>query len=118
MASIRVTCVVLMVCMALLSAPMVHGAISCGTVTVSLAPCLAYLQRGGAPPLACCQGVKNVLAGARTPADRKTVCTCLKTSAGQVPGINLANAGSLPSKCGVNIPYKISPSTNCNTIKF
>ncbi|KAL4338299.1 hypothetical protein AHAS_Ahas12G0196300 [Arachis hypogaea] len=99
MASIRVTCVVLMVCMALLSAPMVHGAISCGTVTVSLAPCLAYLQRGGAPPLACCQGVKNVLAGARTPADRKTVCTCLKTSAGQVPGINLANAGSLPSKC-------------------
>ncbi|KHN33232.1 Non-specific lipid-transfer protein [Glycine soja] len=29
--------------------------------------------------------------------------------------LNAGNAASLPGKCGVNIPYKISTSTNCAT---
>ncbi|MED6106891.1 hypothetical protein PIB30_008895 [Stylosanthes scabra] len=116
MASIKVSCIVLMVCMALVAAPMVHGAISCGTVTSSMASCLEFLQAGGVPAPSCCQGVKSLLKSAQTTPDRRTVCSCLKTAAASIPTINLANAGQLPGKCGVNIPYKISPSTNCATI--
>lgn len=32
-------------------------------------------------------------------------------------GIDLGKAAGLPSACGVNIPYKISPSTDCSTIQ-
>lgn len=109
---IKLACVVL-VCMVVF-APHAEAAITCGRVVSTLIPCLNYLRQGGAPAPACCNGVRSLNAAARTTADRKTACGCLKNSYNSNPGINSANAASLPSKCGVNIPYKISPNTDCS----
>ncbi|TLO84140.1 hypothetical protein FEG29_18465 [Acinetobacter baumannii] len=92
------------------------NAITCGQVTGGLLPCLGYLRNGGPVPAACCNGVKGLNNAAKTPADKKIACNCLKGSYSAIGGINAANAGNLPGKCGVNIPYKISPSTDCNKI--
>ncbi|KAF3565101.1 hypothetical protein DY000_02017913, partial [Brassica cretica] len=35
----------------------VDSAISCGIVTISLAPCANYLSKGGVFPAPCCDGV-------------------------------------------------------------
>ncbi|XP_028768313.1 non-specific lipid-transfer protein 1 isoform X1 [Neltuma alba] len=112
----KVACMVVL-CVAVVAAPIAE-AVTCGQVTTSLAPCLTYLQRGGAPAPACCNGVRSILGAAQTTADKQTVCNCLKSAAGQIPGFNDQNAQSLPAQCKVNIPYKISTSTNCASIKF
>ncbi|MCI93564.1 non-specific lipid-transfer protein, partial [Trifolium medium] len=57
MASLRVTCMVAMICMVMVSAPMAEAAISCGAVTGYLAPCITYLQGGPGPSPPCCGGV-------------------------------------------------------------
>ncbi|RDX69359.1 Non-specific lipid-transfer protein, partial [Mucuna pruriens] len=69
MASFKLAYVVLL-CMSLVGA---HTAlaITCGNVQGSLAPCLGFLQNGGAVPAACCNGVRSVLNSARTTADRR-----------------------------------------------
>ncbi|MED6199179.1 hypothetical protein PIB30_073479 [Stylosanthes scabra] len=118
MASIKVIACVFMVCMAIVGAPMVQAGISCGQVNSALAPCIQYLRGGAAVPPACCSGVKGLVGAAKTTPDRQAACNCLKSAAGSISGINYGNAASLPGKCGVSIPYKISPSTNCATIKF
>ncbi|MGL8333403.1 non-specific lipid-transfer protein, partial [Salmonella sp. NW596] len=92
-------------------------AITCGQVASSLTPCIAYLRSGGAVPPPCCSGVKSLNAAAKTTPDRQTACNCLKSAAGSISGLNLNLASGLPGKCGVNIPYKISPSTDCSTVK-
>ncbi|KAJ1419251.1 Plant lipid transfer protein/Par allergen [Sesbania bispinosa] len=113
MASVKFACVIVAVmCMA---APMAEAAISCGMVTGSLAPCMGYLQGGAGPSAACCNGVKKLNGAAQTTPDRQAACNCLKNAAGSISGLNAANAAALPGKCGVNIPYKISTSTNCAT---
>lgn len=109
---VKVACVVLM-CM-VVSAPSAQAAISCGTVVSNLAPCLSYLRNGGAVPAQCCNGVKSLFNAANTTPDRQQACKCMKSTAGTVSGIDLNNASTLPSKCGVNIPYKISPNTDCS----
>ncbi|WJX49430.1 hypothetical protein P8452_35865 [Trifolium repens] len=113
----KVACVVLLMCMIL--APISEGAISCGAVTSKVAPCINYLRGAGGlgPSKACCAGVNSLNAAARTTPDRRTACNCLKSAAGAISGLNNDLAAGLPSKCGVNIPYKISTSTNCATIK-
>lgn len=115
MASMKVACVVLMMCM--IVAPMAEAAISCGQVTGSLAPCIPYLKGGSGPSPACCGGVKRLNGAARTTPDRQAACNCLKSAAGAISGLNPNTAAGLPGKCGVNIPYKISTTTNCATIK-
>jgi len=111
MASVKVACMVVM-CMAVVSAPMVAQAVTCGQVTTSLAPCLGYLMNGGAAAPECCTGVKNILGAAGTAADKQTVCNCLKDAAGKY-NINEQYAQALPGVCKVNVPYNISRSTNC-----
>ncbi|CAN1277178.1 Non-specific lipid-transfer protein [Linum perenne] len=102
--------------LALVSAPMTVTALTCGQVTSGLAPCVGYLRgRRGAVTPGCCNGMKGLIAEARTTADRRQACNCLKSAAGAVPGLNPSLAAGLPGKCGVNIPYKISISTNCNS---
>ncbi|KAL2337601.1 hypothetical protein Fmac_012047 [Flemingia macrophylla] len=118
MANVKVACVVAVLCMIVVSAPMAEGAISCGQVVSSLAPCIGYLQKGGAPSSSCCSGVKNLNSAATTTADRQAACRCIKSAAGTISGFNAGNAASLPGKCGVNIPYKISTSTNCATVHY
>ncbi|KAF8402493.1 hypothetical protein HHK36_010578 [Tetracentron sinense] len=96
------------------AAPYADAAISCGTVVSSLSPCIAYLRSGGAPPAGCCNGVKSLNSAAKTTPDRQAVCGCLKSASGGISGLKPALMTGLPSKCGVNIPYKISPSTDCS----
>ncbi|GAU30835.1 hypothetical protein TSUD_267550 [Trifolium subterraneum] len=114
MASMKVVaCVVLMMCM--IFAP-TSGAISCGTVTINIAPCIGYVRSGAGPSERCCAGVKRINDAAVTTPDRQAACKCLKSTASAIPGLKDDLAAGLPSKCGVNIPYKIGSSTDCATI--
>ena len=110
----------LVVCLAVLAAVVgapLAEAITCGQVSSSLAPCINYLKAGGVVPAACCNGVRSLNSAAKTTADRQAACNCLKTASGSIKGINLNLAAGLPGKCGVSVPYKISPSTNCKSVK-
>nr|AAM00272.1 lipid transfer protein 1 [Euphorbia lagascae] len=115
MAGIKVA--VLVVALMVVASGMYANAITCGQVSSSLAPCVNFLKSGGAPSPQCCNGLGGMVNQAKSTADKQAACNCLKTAAKNMPGLNPANAESLPSKCKVNIPYKISFSTNCNSIK-
>ncbi|CAN1142054.1 Non-specific lipid-transfer protein [Linum perenne] len=105
----------LLVC-ALVAAPTrTANAITCGQVASIMTPCVSYLRSGGAVPQSCCNGVRNLISQARTTPDRRQTCQCLKSAAAGVSGLNPDNAIGLPAACRVNIPYKISTKTNCNT---
>ncbi|XVF29705.1 hypothetical protein REPUB_Repub15cG0145300 [Reevesia pubescens] len=114
--TLKLACVVVL-CL-VLSATLAQGAISCGQVTTNLAPCISYLRgSGGAVPPGCCNGIKALNAAAKTTPDRQAACNCIKSASGSISGINYGLASGLPGKCGVNIPYKISPSTDCKSVK-
>ncbi|KAL4290310.1 hypothetical protein GQ457_14G001900 [Hibiscus cannabinus] len=100
-------------------APLAQGAITCGQVTSSLAPCISYLIRsnGGNVPPPCCNGIKSLNAAAQTTPDRQAACNCIKSASASISGINYGLASALPGKCGVNIPYNISPSTDCKSVR-
>lgn len=92
-----------------------EAAVTCSTVATSMNPCIAYLKgKGGPVPAPCCSGIKSLNSAASTTPDRQTACKCLKSAATSIKGINYGLAAGLPSSCGVSIPYKISPSTDCN----
>ncbi|XP_071689794.1 non-specific lipid-transfer protein-like [Rutidosis leptorrhynchoides] len=99
-----------------LTAPYAEAAISCGSVASKLAPCIGYLKSGGAVPAGCCSGVKALNSAAKSTPDRQATCGCLKSAASSISGINQGNAASLPGKCGVSIPYSISPSIDCSKV--
>ncbi|KAJ6765411.1 NON-SPECIFIC LIPID-TRANSFER PROTEIN 1-RELATED [Salix purpurea] len=109
----------LLLCM-VVKAPMlnnIEASVQCHTVTVALATCLGYLTRGGrSVPSSCCKGVINVKNAARTTKDRRETCVCLKRAAGQYR-VNYKFAAALPAVCKVHIPYRISRSINCYSIK-
>ncbi|GAV77185.1 Tryp_alpha_amyl domain-containing protein [Cephalotus follicularis] len=111
---LKLACVVVM-CL-VVGAPVVN-AISCSQVVSALMPCLPYLRNGGRPGLGCCNGVSSLNAVTRSTSDKQTACGCMKTAYSAIPGINAGNAEVLPVKCGVSIPYKISPSTDCKKVK-
>ncbi|KAL2899904.1 IWF1': Non-specific lipid-transfer protein [Bienertia sinuspersici] len=96
------------------AAPHAEAAMSCGTVTKNIAPCIAYLKGGSGPSAACCSGVKALNSLAATPADKKTACSCLKSAASSMKGLDQKKAAGLPGSCGVSIPYSISPQTDCS----
>ena len=98
--------------------PSGEAALSCSDVYRNLMPCLNYLRSSGtsAPPALCCNGMSTLMGEANVKADRQTACRCLKTAASGITGINFNLAGALPKRCGVAIPYKISPSTDCNKV--
>ncbi|XP_034584393.1 non-specific lipid-transfer protein 1 isoform X2 [Setaria viridis] len=101
----------------LLAAPRPAGAaLSCSTVYNTLMPCLGYVQSGGTVPRACCSGIQRLVSGARTTPDRRAICTCLKNvAAGAAGGPYISRAAGLPGRCGVPLPYKLSPNMNCNS---
>jgi hypothetical protein len=103
--------------LALALAPRPAGAaLSCSTVYNTLMPCLGYVQSGGAVPRACCSGIQSLLSEARTTPDRRAICTCLKNvAAGAAGGPYISRAAGLPGRCGVSLPYKLSPNINCNS---
>lgn len=94
-------------------APPSEAGLGCGTVVSYLNSCIPYVTDKG-PIGSCCSGVKGLYGAAKTPDDRKSVCGCLKSLAGSYSGLNYGKAAALPGQCGVNIPYKISPSTDCS----
>ncbi|CAH8386485.1 unnamed protein product [Eruca vesicaria subsp. sativa] len=95
----------------------VGAAISCGTVVQSVSPCIKYLTGRGDLSPACCGGVRDLNAIARTTPDRQVACECLQAVAKKIPGFNPIRASDLPGKCGVSLPFPISISTNCDNVK-
>ncbi|KAL0413785.1 UNVERIFIED_CONTAM: Non-specific lipid-transfer protein 1 [Sesamum radiatum] len=93
--------------------PGTEATIGCSSVLSMLSPCMAYVT-GQGPLGTCCVGVKSLYATAKTTADKQSVCSCLESLAGSVSNTELAKAAGLPGQCGVNIPYKISPSVDCS----
>ena len=116
---VRLVCFVT-VCLALgATIPKAEAAVTCGQVVNKLTPCISYIMSGGSTvPAECCNGVRTLYSMAQTTPDRQAVCTCIKnavTSSGfSYSNNNLNLAAGLPKKCGVNIPYQISPSTDCS----
>ncbi|KAG2691120.1 hypothetical protein I3843_09G216800 [Carya illinoinensis] len=115
----KLVCFVAVVCMVVGAPKGSEAAISCGQVVRYLTPCVSYVANGGSVPATCCSGIKSLYGLARTTADRQGVCNCLKQAVSGVPytPYNLNLAAGLPKKCGVNIPYKISPSADCKSVK-
>ncbi|WOL05500.1 non-specific lipid-transfer protein 1-like [Canna indica] len=109
--------VVLVLAVALLAAsPQAVEAITCGQVASSLRSCVPYVTGKGALAAACCSGVRSLKSAAATPADRKTACSCIKSTVAGVSGVKPGLASGLPGKCGVSIPYPISSSTDCSKV--
>ncbi|XP_060211241.1 non-specific lipid-transfer protein 1-like [Lycium barbarum] len=109
-----------MVVISFSSVPHAEAAISCNTVYSKLMPCLSYLMGGSkqTSPAGCCSGIKSLYTAARTTADRQGVCTCLKSGAASLgSSIDTNKAETLLSKCGVTVPYKISPNIDCSTVQ-
>nr|WBK70960.1 lipid transfer protein 2 [Petunia x hybrida] len=111
----KIACFVAL-CMVVLIASHHAEALTCGQVTSNLAPCLPYLRNTGSLG-GCCGGVKGLVNAAKSKQDRQTACGCLQQAAKSIKGINLSKAAGLPSTCGVNIPYPISPSTDCSKVQ-
>nr|GME09495.1 non-specific lipid-transfer protein 1-like [Ipomoea batatas] len=105
----------MVVAAAMMAAGLHAQSMSCSTVVTDLYPCLDYVENGGAVPMDCCEGIRSLYTSAATTADRQTVCNCMKNAASSVTGLNLDLAAGLPQKCGVSIPYQISPSVDCAT---
>lgn len=106
----------MMMCILLVVTPQEgESAMSCSTVINDIYPCYGYVMNGGAVPAACCKGIKSLNTAAKTRTDRQSVCSCLKSMAKNVGGMNFDNIASLPAKCGVAVPYKISPDMDCST---
>uniref|UniRef100_A0A0E0F1U9 Non-specific lipid-transfer protein n=1 Tax=Oryza meridionalis TaxID=40149 RepID=A0A0E0F1U9_9ORYZ len=105
-----------MVVALLVAAPAVRvSAVTCGQVVSMLAPCIMYATgRVSAPTGGCCDGVRTLNSAAATTADRQTTCACLKQQTSAMGGLRPDLVAGIPSKCGVNIPYAISPSTDCS----
>ncbi|KAF8397034.1 hypothetical protein HHK36_018672 [Tetracentron sinense] len=114
---LKFACIMVLACM-LVAAPHVDASISCTQVSGYLVPCLNYLIRGGQLLPSCCKGVQNLNSAAKSTPDRQTACGCLKTASRNMQGLKLGLANSLPGKCGVRIPYQISPSTDCASSHF
>ncbi|KAI3781205.1 hypothetical protein L2E82_11212 [Cichorium intybus] len=103
-------------CMVVL-APHVE-AITCGDVVINVLPCIEYLRSRGALSSTCCDGVKRINSVAKSSADRKLACECLKSVYSKVSGINTATAADLPRRCGTSAPY-FSPTTDhCSTVLY
>ncbi|XP_075512480.1 non-specific lipid-transfer protein 1-like [Primulina tabacum] len=97
--------------------PTAEAVVSCNSVLTTLSPCLNFVLVGGAvPPTECCYGVKSLANAAATKKDRQAVCSCLKSVASSATPSIINNAAELPGKCGVSIPYVISPSTDCSRV--
>ncbi|CAI9758844.1 unnamed protein product [Fraxinus pennsylvanica] len=99
-----------------LVAPLAEAAVSCNTVVGSLKPCFPYVMGGNMVSPACCGGIKSLYGAAKTTPDRQSVCSCLKSLVGSNKSIDFGKAAGLPGKCGVSIPYKIAPSTDCSKV--
>ncbi|KAL8517051.1 hypothetical protein ACS0TY_015327 [Phlomoides rotata] len=105
----------LLITLMVAAVPHAQAAITCSAVLSGLGPCLGYLKTGGAPPPACCAGLKSLNSAASTTPDRQAACSCIKNLVTNV-GANPVFVNSLAGKCSVNIPYQYSPSLDCSKV--
>ncbi|CAI8600672.1 unnamed protein product [Vicia faba] len=113
----KITCMTMMMCM-ILGLPQTLAALTCSQVETKLAPCVAYVTGiVDAVPQPCCDGIKSLKNEAATKADRQIACRCIKKAAKALPGLNMDALVGLPSKCGVDLPYNLGPSTDCDKIE-
>ncbi|CAM0152224.1 unnamed protein product [Urochloa decumbens] len=103
----------------LLMVPAVVSAVTCGQVAGYLSPCMSYAMggQGTAPPEACCSGVRSLNSAARTTGDRQAACKCLKQITISMPALKPGIVAGIPGKCGVDIPYPITSSTDCTKVQ-
>ncbi|GJN13963.1 hypothetical protein PR202_gb00727 [Eleusine coracana subsp. coracana] len=95
--------------------PAVNAAVTCGQVVSMLSPCVRYAMGAvQTPPATCCGGVRSLSAAARSTADRQATCNCLKQQTSGMGGLKPGIVAGIPAKCNVNVPYAISPSTDCS----
>jgi hypothetical protein len=104
-----------MICL-VLGIPLANANLSCFQIQTTLIPCLGYVRQlpGPVVPAPCCNGVNTINNLARTKIDRIDTCNCLKSIITRIPGINYDAVAALPDKCGVPLPFKISPDINCD----
>ncbi|CAA7037833.1 unnamed protein product [Microthlaspi erraticum] len=113
----KVACLVL-ACMIVAGPITSNAALTCGTVNSNVAPCIGYLTQGGPLPAACCRGVSTLNSMARTTPDRQQACRCLQSTAKAIgSALNAGRTAGLPKACRVNVPFPVSTSTNCNSVK-
>uniref|UniRef100_A0A0D9XND6 Non-specific lipid-transfer protein n=1 Tax=Leersia perrieri TaxID=77586 RepID=A0A0D9XND6_9ORYZ len=93
------------------------AAITCGQVGSAIAPCIPYVTGRSGLSSGCCNGVKGLNNAARSTADRQAACRCLKSLAGSIKSLNLGTVAGVPGKCGVNVGFPISLSTDCNKVR-
>lgn len=98
----------------LLAVAPARSAITCGSVASQVSPCVSYIRGKGPLTPGCCNAVKMLNAEASNTISRQTVCSCLKSFTKAIPGVNYSLLAGLPNKCGVSVPYPISPSTDCS----
>ncbi|XP_057838065.1 non-specific lipid-transfer protein 1 [Cryptomeria japonica] len=92
------------------------SAISCGSLTLDLLPCLPYLRSGGGDPSSfCCNEIKQLNAAIRGKEARQGACKCILQQ-GKRYHINWNNAKQLPGLCKVNLPVPVSPNTDCSRV--
>lgn len=87
---------------------------TCGMVYHAVSPCLGYLTNKHGLRLRCCEGLTLLYSAARSGRDRRMACRCLKNAASRMRNINYQRASHLQGACGIQIPYKISPRTDCS----
>ncbi|KAK4481267.1 hypothetical protein RD792_012151 [Penstemon davidsonii] len=95
--------------------PHAEAVVSCGQVQNGLVSCLGFLQGRALVPQ-CCNGIRSVAAAARTTNDRRATCRCLKTASRSLKSIDFGKAAILPGRCGVRIPFRISPNVDCSRV--
>ncbi|VFQ97656.1 unnamed protein product [Cuscuta campestris] len=109
--------ILLLLCTAMAAATG-EAQLTCSTVLNTLTPCLGFVTGSGGPTQGCCGGITSLFNTAQSQGvgARKTVCSCLKSIASSATADQISRAASLPGKCGVSIPYKISPQVDCSLI--
>ncbi|KAG5598579.1 hypothetical protein H5410_029949 [Solanum commersonii] len=106
----------LLICL-VLSPPQTRAVITCDTVFSDLKLCLSYVLVGGNVPTECCNGLKSLITNVITTEDRQMACSCVKNLATAATDEQVDRAASLPGKCGVNVPFKISRDVDCTKVK-
>ncbi len=64
----------------------------------------------------CCGGILSLRQLAKTKMESRSIYTCLKKFLRGFPYTDdhVRLGAALPEKCGVNLPYVISPTMDCN----
>ncbi|CAL1370071.1 unnamed protein product [Linum trigynum] len=92
--------------------------VGCNDVRSKAGPCLSYAEGKGdqnTVPPACCNGMRNISAEAKTVEDKKGVCNCLKQVFQMFKkGLVDSWLQQIPSRCGVDVPFKLSIDADCN----